>query len=99
MSHIAPADPLTEALREAMTRADRHEPVGEAKFAVLEAAVQLLDADRPELADQPHLRTELLREALGSVRAAAVAAGVAVTQAHEVGIRRGMPPNCRTSCP
>ena len=80
----APDASLTAALRAAMSRADRHEPVGEAKFAVLEAAVQLLDADRPELADQPQLRTELLREALGSVRAAAVAAGVAVTRARQV---------------
>lgn len=80
----APEASLTVALRAAMSLADRHEPVGEAKFAVLEAAVQLLDADRPELADQPQLRTELLREALGSVRAAAVAAGVAVTRARQV---------------
>ena len=79
-----PEETLAAALREAMSRADRHEPVGEAKFAVLEAAVQLIDADRPELADQPQLRTELLREALGSVRAAAVAAGVAVTRARQV---------------
>ncbi|ALV30818.1 hypothetical protein [Streptomyces sp. CdTB01] len=80
----APDASLTAALRAAMSRTDRHEPVGEAKFAVLEAALQLLDADRPELADQPQLRTELLREALGSVRAAAVAAGVAVTRARQV---------------
>lgn len=80
----APDASLTAALRAAMSLTDRHEPVGEAKFAVLEAAVQLLDADRPELADQPQLRTELLREALGSVRAAAVAAGVAVTRARQV---------------
>ncbi|PZH02859.1 hypothetical protein C1I97_20710 [Streptomyces sp. NTH33] len=88
MSQIAPVaapdELLAAALREAMSQADRREPVGEAKFAVLEAAVQLLDADRPELADQPQLRTELLREALGSVRAAAVAAGVAVTRARQV---------------
>ncbi|WP_333764705.1 hypothetical protein [Streptomyces sp. IBSBF 2390] len=88
MSQIAPVaatnELLADALREAMSRADRREPVGEAKFAVLEAAVQLIDADRPELADQPQLRTELLREALGSVRAAAVAAGVAVTRARQV---------------
>ncbi|KOV29925.1 hypothetical protein AB0420_37540 [Streptomyces caelestis] len=79
----APDDMLAAALREAMSQADRREPVGEAKFAVLEAAVQLLDADRPELADQPQLRTELLREALGAVRAAVVAAGVAVTRARQ----------------
>ncbi|PKW06086.1 MULTISPECIES: hypothetical protein [unclassified Streptomyces] len=88
MSQIAPVaaanELLAAALREAMSRADRREPVGEAQFAVLEAAVQLIDADRPELADQPQLRTELLREALGSVRAAAVAAGVAVTRARQV---------------
>ncbi|MFF5924385.1 hypothetical protein ACFY8C_39860 [Streptomyces flavochromogenes] len=84
MSQIAPAAELAAALRDVMTDADRHEPLGEAKFAVLEAAVQLIDADRPELADQPLLRTELLREALGSVRAAAVATGIAVTRANEV---------------
>ncbi|OKJ61941.1 hypothetical protein AMK27_13510 [Streptomyces sp. CB02009] len=84
MSQIAPAAELAAALRDVMTDADRHEPLGEATFALLEAAVQLIDADRPELADQPQLRTELLREALGSVRAAAVATGIAVTRANEV---------------
>ncbi|MEV8588997.1 hypothetical protein AB0424_18910 [Streptomyces sp. NPDC051180] len=84
MSQIAPTAELAAALLDVMSETDRHDPLGEAKFAVLEAAMQLIDADRPELADQPHRRTELLRDALGSVRAAAVATGIAVTRAHEV---------------
>lgn len=92
MTQIAPttepaAEPATElaaGLRRIMAGTDRHDPLGEAKFAVLEAAVRLIDADRPELAEQPFVRTELLREVLHSVRAATVAAGIAVTRADEV---------------
>lgn len=73
---------VTAALNNALERVDRRAALGEAQVAVLEAAVRLIQAEHAELADLPGERTELLRDALGSVRAAAVATGVALTESH-----------------
>lgn len=78
---------VAEALEDVMKRVDRRDALGEAQVAVLEAAVRLIRADQPEFATLPLERTDLLREALGSVRAAVVATGAAVTWSHQMSRR------------
>ncbi|WP_406331857.1 hypothetical protein [Streptomyces sp. NBC_00203] len=80
---VLEADALEDVLATALRRVDRREALGEAQVAVLEAAVNIVRAGRPQLAQLPLERTELLREALGAVRAATVATGVALTYAHQ----------------
>lgn len=87
---------VTAALNNALERVDRRAALGEAQVAVLEAAVRLIQAEHAELADRPGegtelLRTELLRDALGSVRAAVVATGVALTESHMTSRRLPQP--------
>lgn len=77
------ADTLEDVLDRARARIDRSEALGEAQVAVLEAALNLVRASRPRLAESPLEHAELLREALASVRAATVATGVAVTYAQQ----------------
>ncbi|MER5474541.1 hypothetical protein [Streptomyces sp. NPDC002685] len=76
------ADALEDVLDRAREDIDRSEALGEAQVAVLEAALNLVRASRPRLAEAPSERAELLREALASVRAATVATGIALTRAH-----------------
>jgi hypothetical protein len=64
-----------------MRTIDRQLPVGEAQFAILEAALQLL---RLEDSSSPKINTdeiELLREALGATRAAVLAIQYALVRA------------------
>ena len=84
---VLEADALEDVLATALQRVDRREALGEAQVAVLEAAVNIVRAGRPQLAQLPMERTELLREALGAVRAATVATGVALTYAHQTSRR------------
>jgi len=82
---------VAAALNNALERVDRRAALGEAQVAVLEAAVRLIQAEQPGLAERPDERTELLRDALGSVRAAVVATGVALTESHMVSRRLPQP--------
>lgn len=50
---------------------------------MLEAAVTIVRAGQPGFEVMPVERSELVREALGAVRAATVATGVALTYAHQ----------------
>jgi hypothetical protein len=83
---MAGTDPLTgvqDALTQALGRVDRREPLGEAQIATLEAVVSLLRAGQPRFDGQPEERAELLCEALGAVRAATMATGIALTYANQ----------------
>ncbi|WP_251094769.1 hypothetical protein [Streptomyces sp. Caat 7-52] len=86
---------MTDALEDVLDRAragiDRSEALGEAQVAVFEAALSLVRASRPRLAEAPSERAELLREALASVRAATVATGIAVTSAHRSPVAAQLP--------
>ncbi|MFG3531947.1 hypothetical protein ACGF8B_35210 [Streptomyces sp. NPDC047917] len=75
-------DVLADVLAEVRERVDRREALGEAQVAVLEAAVNIVRAGRRGGEVMPVERSELVREALGAVRAATVATGVALTYAH-----------------
>jgi hypothetical protein len=86
---VLEADALEGVLATALQRVDRREALGEAQVAVLEAAVNIVRAGQPQFAELPLERTELLREALGAVRAATVATGVALTYAHQTVRRPG----------
>ncbi|MFJ1822771.1 hypothetical protein [Streptomyces sp. NPDC088139] len=79
---VRAADVLADVLAEVRERVDRREALGEAQVAVLEAAVNIVRAGQPEVEVMPVERSELVREALGAVRAATVATGVALTCAH-----------------
>lgn len=73
-----------EALREAisafMPRIDRSRAQGEAQFAVLEGALQLLRVDDPRPAPRDGDQAHSLQEALGAVRAAVVATSYALVR-------------------
>ncbi|MYV56182.1 hypothetical protein [Streptomyces sp. SID3212] len=77
------ADVLADVLEEVRERVDRREALGEAQIAVLEAALNIVRAGQAGFEGLPLERSELVREALGSVRAATVATGVALTYAHQ----------------
>ncbi|MFB6816773.1 hypothetical protein ACFCV8_19740 [Streptomyces sp. NPDC056347] len=81
--HSVPAaDVLADVLAEVRERVDRREALGEAQVAVLEAAVNIVRAGQLGFEVMPVERSELVREALGAVRAATVATGVALTHTH-----------------
>ncbi|MEV8457848.1 hypothetical protein AB0467_35135 [Streptomyces sp. NPDC052095] len=78
--HSAPAaDVLADVLADVRERVDRREALGEAQVAVLEAAVNIVRAGQTGVGVMTVERSELVREALGAVRAATVATGVALT--------------------
>ncbi|MET8746482.1 hypothetical protein [Streptomyces sp. NPDC004728] len=79
---VRAADVLADVLAEVRERVDRREALGEAQVAVLEAAVNIVRAGQTGFEVKPVERSELVREALGAVRAATVATGVALTYAH-----------------
>lgn len=74
---------VTAALCELLTTVDRGTALGEAQVAALEAARKLLEVDTTAQSP-PHVRAEILREALGSARAAVSAAGTAAALAQDV---------------
>lgn len=88
---MADTDTLENVLDRAREHIDRGEALGEAQVAVLEAALTLFRAGRPQLAELPQERTELLRDALAAVRAATVATGIAVTRAHRSPVAAQLP--------
>lgn len=88
---MADTDTLEYVLDRARERIDRNEALGEAQVAVFEAALTLIRAGRPQLAELPQERTELLRDALAAVRAATVATGIAVTRAHRGPVAAQLP--------
>ncbi|MEV7419552.1 hypothetical protein [Streptomyces sp. NPDC089919] len=75
---------VAAALDDVLATADRATPLGEAQVAALEAAHKLLEAGRSSAARPPEERIEILREALGSARAAVVAAATATVVAHDM---------------
>jgi hypothetical protein len=85
---------VEQALELALTSLDRREPLAEAQFAVLEAALLLIRAGEAPADQLPAERLELLGDALGSVRAAVQATSVTVVRARDA-LRR---PN-RTNSP
>ncbi|MER5466261.1 hypothetical protein ABT010_37590 [Streptomyces sp. NPDC002668] len=78
-----PTTLIEEALDALLTTAERRDPLVEAQVAVLEAGVMLTRAGAVAPASTQHDRIQLLREALGSVRAAVMATGVAVVRSSE----------------
>ncbi|MEV0786661.1 hypothetical protein AB0I52_27620 [Streptomyces sp. NPDC050423] len=80
---VRAADVLADVLAQVRERVDRGEALGEAQIAVLEAAVTIVRAGQTGFEVRPAERSELVREALGAVRAATVATGVALTYAHQ----------------
>ena len=77
-------DVLEGVLEDVLENVDRREALGEAQVAVLEAAVQLMRAAQPECETLPQDRTELVREALGAMRAATAATGHALMSSRRV---------------
>lgn len=73
---------VTAALDQVLKNVDRGTPLGEAQVAALEAAQKLLEAETAAQTP-PDVRAEILREALGSARAAVSAAATAVTLAQD----------------
>lgn len=79
----SPTTLVEEALEALLTTAERRDPLVEAQVAVLEAGVMLTRAGAVAPLPSQHDRVQLLREALGSVRAAVMATGVAVVRSSE----------------
>lgn len=63
-----------------MRTIDRQQPAGEAQFAILEAALQLLRLDELSSSGIDVDEIELLREALGATRAAVMATQYALVR-------------------
>lgn len=79
----SPVNLIEKALDALLTTAERRDPLVEAQVAVLEAAVMLTRAGAGAPVSSQGDRIQLLREALGSVRAAVMATGVAVVRSSE----------------
>ncbi|WP_256640199.1 hypothetical protein [Streptomyces murinus] len=79
----SPATLVEEALDALLTTAERRDPLVEAQVAVLEAGLMLTRAGAVTPSPGQHDRVQLLREALGSVRAAVMATGVAVVRSND----------------
>ncbi|WP_198358172.1 hypothetical protein [Streptomyces fildesensis] len=81
-----------------MRTIDRQLPAGEAQFAILEAALQLLRLNDPSSSRIDVDEIDLLREALGATRAAVLAthyALVRTTDAHRMLCSDDAPVNVR----
>ncbi|MFJ3646321.1 hypothetical protein [Streptomyces murinus] len=79
----SPATLVEEALDALLTTAERRDPLVEAQVAVLEAGLMLTRAGAATPSPGQYDRVQLLREALGSVRAAVMATGVAVVRSND----------------
>lgn len=79
----SPRHLIAAALHELLVTVDRATPLGEAQVAALEAAHKLLEADGAAY-HPSEIRTEILREALGSARAAVSAAATATVLAQDM---------------
>ncbi|PWJ02352.1 hypothetical protein DKG34_39095 [Streptomyces sp. NWU49] len=73
--------PARTAIDVLMGTIDRQQPVGEAQFAILEAALQLLRLDELSSSGVDVDEIKLLREALGATRAAVLATQYALVRA------------------